>query len=209
MERRVSICGLAAVLSLLVLAGPGFAQERGQGAGAEEVVRLRKLEWQGGEAEVRTPEYRTSVSKGVARPGAWRQFMAAYDTREEWLDELTFEYHVLAMGQVEGKKAYSYYRTRVDYIDIPRGRGHMATVFLRPNTVLRYGMPVAFAVEIYHKGELVAQETEAIAKLTKTWWKDPKVMESELVTTREKLLLNRAQTPFALVDIDAYETIKQ
>ena len=194
-----------AMLLLACLAGMAMAQAP---EGKQEVIRLRRLEWQGGDAEIETPEYRTSVSRGVTRQGIWRQFMVDYDTREEWTDELTFEFHVLALGLVDGKKAYSYYTARVSYIDIPEGRRHMATVFLRPNTIQRYGKPAAFAVEIFHKGELVARESEAATKLPEMWWKDAKVVESELVSKRDNYLLNRAQTPFAFVDVDAYETIK-
>lgn len=195
-----------AMALLVCLAGTAMAQ---QARPEKDVVRVRKLEWRGGDAEIETPEYRTSVTRGVTRPKIWRQFMVEYDTREEWIDELTFEFHVLAHGRIDGKKAYSYYTARVNYIDIPEGRRHMATAFLRPNTLERYGMPVAFAVEMFHKGKLVAQETEATTKLTKTWWKDPQVVESELVTKRDNYLLNRSQTPFVCVDVDAYETIGQ
>ncbi len=210
MKSRRVVCRLAAILLLLLTTGMAVAQQaRGPAAaGAEDTVRVRKLGWQAADAKVQTPQYDTSASRGVTRPDMWWQFSVQYDTKEEWTDELTFEFHVLGLGQIEGKKAYSYYTTRVSYIDIPKDRGHLATVFLRPNTIERYGMPVAFAVEIYHKGEMVAQETEAATKLSKVWWKDPNVVESALVTKRDKTLLNRSQTPFAFVDVDAYETIK-
>jgi hypothetical protein len=192
------------------MAGTTFAQARRApaGASASDNVRLRKLGWQGGDSKIETPQYDTTASRGVTRPGEWWQFIVEYDTKEEWTDELTFEFHVLGIGQIEGKKAYSYYTTRVSYIDIAKARGHRATVFLRPNTIERYGMPVAFAAVILEKGEVVAQETEAATKLSKEWWKDPNVVQSALVTKRDKYLLNRSQTPFIYVDVDAYETIK-
>ncbi len=212
MKRRFVTCRLPAVLFLLLMVGMTFTQQlraAPAAAGAGDNVRFRKLGWQGGDSKIETPQYDTSVSKGVTRPGTWHQFIVEYDTREEWTDELTFEFHVLGIGKIEGKKAYSYYTARVSYVDIAKGRGHLATVFLRPNTIERYGMPAAFAVEIFHKGEMVAQETEAATKLpSKIWWKDSNVVGSALVKKRDKYLLNRGQTPFALVDVDAYETIK-
>lgn len=211
MLRRLVTCRLMTALFLLLMAGMAFAQQtrRAAGAaGADDNVRLRKLGWQSGDSKIETPQYDTTASRGVTNPGEWWQFIVQYDTKEEWTDELTFEFHVLGLGRVEGKKLYSYYTTRVSYIDIAKDRGHLATVFLRPNTIERYGMPVSFAVEIYHKGEMVVQEAEAATKLSKIWWKDPKVVDSALVKKREKYLLNRSQTPFALVDVDAYETIK-
>jgi len=203
-------CRLTALLFLLLMASMAFAQARRApaGAGADDNVRLRKLGWQGGDAKIDTPQYDTTASRGVTKRGEWWQFSVQYDTKEEWTDELAFEFHVLSLGLIDGKKAYSYYTTRVSYIDIAKGRGHLATVFLRPNAIERYGMPVAFAVEIHHKGEMIAQETEAATKLSKVWWKDPNVVDSALVSKRPKYLLNRAQTPFAFVDVDLYETIK-
>jgi hypothetical protein len=201
---------LTAILLLLLLAGTAVAQTRRApaAAAADDNVRLRELGWQGGSSKIETPQYDTTASRGVTKRGEWWQFIVQYDTKEEWTDELTFDFHVLGLGAVEGKKAYSYYTIRVSYIDIAKGRGHLATVFLRPNTIERYGMPVAFAVEIHHKGEMIAQESEAATKLSKVWWKDPNVVDSALVTKRPKYLLNRAQTPFAFVDVDLYETIK-
>ncbi|MDP6491169.1 MAG: hypothetical protein QGH42_03660 [Kiritimatiellia bacterium] len=205
------------VLLSLLITGHAFGQRQVVGARARagaggamdrDTVRVRKLEWYDGDSEIETPQYDSTAARGVTRPGVWRQFIVEYETREEWVDELTFEFHVLALGKSEGKRVYSYYTTRVSYIDVPKDRDHMATVFLRPNTIERYGVPVAFGVEIYHKGKMVAQETEARTKLSKTWWKDPNVMDSALVKKREKYLLNRGLTPFALVDVDAYQTIK-
>jgi hypothetical protein len=207
---------IVVLLSLLV-AGHALGQRQAvgararagaAGAAARDTVQVRKLEWYDGDSKIETPQYDSTAARGVTRPGVWRQFIVEYESREEWVDELTFEFHVLALGQIKGKKAYSYYTTRVGYIDIPKNRGHTATVFLRPNTIERYGEPVAFGVEIYYQGKLVAQETEVRAQLSKIWWKDPNVMDSVLVTKREKYLLNRGQTPFAFVDVDAYQTIK-
>ncbi|NQU39675.1 MAG: hypothetical protein HQ523_06960 [Lentisphaerae bacterium] len=214
MQRSAVTLTLVISLASVLVAGHGLGQQR-PAAGAVEaedardVLRLRKLVWQGAQAKVKTPEYRTTASKGVTVPGEWWQFTVEYDTKPEWIDDLTFQFYVLGVGVVEGKKAYSFYSARVSYIDIKEGRGHKATVFLRPNTVERYGEPAAFAVEIYHNGQMVLQETEAATKVSKLWWKDPQVIDSPLVSKRDGVLLNRARSPFAYVDVDAYETIKQ
>ena len=210
---------LSIILASLLVAGAASAQRKAPGARAygaargaadgRDVLRLRKLVWQGTQAKVKTPEYRTTASKGVTTAGEWWQFTVEYDTKEEWTDDLTFQFYVLGLGLVEGKKAYSFYSARVSYIDIEEGRGRKATVFLRPNTVKRYGKPAAFAVEIYHKGKMIVQESEAATKVSKLWWKDPQVIDSPLVTKRDGVLLTRDKSPFALVDVDAYETIKQ
>ena len=191
---------------------PGARLRAGAGGEAATVdrdaVRLRKLVWQGASAKIRTPEYRTTASKDVTTPGEWWQFTVEYDTKPDWIDALTFQFYVLGLGVIDGKKAYAFYNKRVVFAEIKEGRGHKATAFLRPNTVERYGAPVAFAVEIYYKGQMIVQETEVATKLSKTWWKDPAVIDSALVTKREGYLLNRAESAFAYVDVDAYETIR-
>ncbi|MBT3295577.1 MAG: hypothetical protein HN919_19050 [Verrucomicrobia bacterium] len=209
---------IIALLSVL-LTGHALGQRQAPGArlraaagGAtaadRDAVRLRKLVWQGTAAKIKTPEYRTTASKGVTTPGQWWQFTVEYDTKPEWTDALTFQFYVLAYGVIDGKKAYAFYNKRVVFAEIKEGRRHRATVFLRPNTVERYGAPVAFAVEVYYKGQMIVQETEVATKLSKTWWKDAAVIDSALVTKREGYLLNRAESAFAYVDVDAYETIK-
>ena len=208
---------IIAVLSVL-LTGHAFGQRQAPGArlragagGAaadRDAVRLRKLVWQGSQAKIKTPEYRTTASKGVTTPGEWWQFTVEYDTKPEWADALTFQFYALGLGRIDGKKAYAFYTKRVVFAEIKEGRSHRATVFLRPNTVERYGAPVAFAVEIYYKGQMIVQKSEESTKLSKTWWKNAAVIDSALVTKREGYLLNRAESAFAYVDVDAYETIR-
>jgi hypothetical protein len=39
------------------------------------------------------------------------------------------------------------------------------------------------------------------------WWKNPRIIDSPLVTRREGLL-ERSKTPFALINMDDYEVVK-
>ena len=122
----------------------------------------------------------------------------------------------MALTAEEGRKAYSLYRATVRYADVQatRGRQHLSEVFLRPAAILRYGELIAIAVEVYHDGELVAEASEVSAKdkdlkpREKTWWKDTAVTESQSVTVREGYLVSRKDSPFAYVNIDAYEVIR-
>ncbi|MCA1810269.1 MAG: hypothetical protein LC725_12620 [Lentisphaerae bacterium] len=89
----------------------------------------------------------------------------------------------------------------VTYVDIPKGRDHISTVFLRPNTVIRYGAVERVAVEVHARGEIVAYASQPDDKTQ--WWRmqiNARVLNG--------VLLNRAQTPFAFVAWDNYQAIK-
>jgi len=203
--------GLALYVCLIPLfsAGPVLAQAAAPygPAGERAVLRLRKMEWDGNSARIRTPEYRTSETRGLARPKEWHCISVSYQTEPQWIAELVFQYYVLAMKTEEGRNLYSLYRARVTYADIAEG-DHTSTVFLRPSTIERFGSPVAAAVQILYQEKVVAETNEARIRLPEKWWEDKRVVEKEGVTERDGRLLNRAQTPFALVDVDAYEVIK-
>jgi hypothetical protein len=218
---RMGWCALAAG-ALLWMAGDVLAQARGSGdkpragakaegggsgAGKDEPVRLRRVDPRG--TQVETPEFRTTATTGSGMPKKWQLFAASYDTAPEWIDELSFQYYVMTGPvMVTEKKVFSFFTARVTYVDVEKGR-HTSDVYLRPATVKRWGAPVAIGVEVYRGDKLVAVETAtSIPMPSKQWWKDPKVTEVDSVVKRDGLLLNRAQTPFACIDVDAYEMIK-
>jgi len=166
------------------------------------------MEGVGRRSLVSGPQYRTNVARGVKPPEEWSRIQVTYDTAPEWIDELTFQYFVLTEREQDDAKAYSLFKNTVRYADIEQGRDHMSTVFLRPSTVKRYGLPVAIAVEIRLKGEVIAEAAEAEIKVPEQWWRNPAVTQNEGVTTRDGYLLDRSQSPFALINIDDYEVIK-
>jgi hypothetical protein len=199
---------LVAVM-LMLCSGVALGQAR-SGRGGETVLRLRKIEGLGRKGTVRTPQYRTNVSGGVSPIGEWARIRVEYDTYPEWIDELVFQYYALALKteKRDGSKKLSLYKTTVRYVDIERDREHLSAVYLRPNTIERYGDLVAVAVEITHAGKVVAEASDEDMALPETWWRNPTVLESKSVTVRDGYLLNRNQSPFALINIDDYEAIQ-
>ena len=202
---------------LLAMAQTAQAQAR---AGARETaagaraasggeLRIRRLDGLGKHAYIKSPEYnvQTSIQKGAKPAQNWVQILVDYDTEDEWIDELTVQFHALALTVEKGQKQYSMYHLTVRYGDIERGRGHMATAFLRPQAVKRYGDLIAVAVEISRDGKVIAEqnETAASAKLSEStkWW-----TVSKDVVVRAGYLLDKGQSPFALINIDDYEVIK-
>ncbi len=165
----------------------------------KEVVLIRKLTGTGTDGRVKTPDYSVSSSES-SRVQDWLRVTVAYETESEWIDELEFRYFVVVKHPKTA--AFTMFTASVTYLDIAKGKNHVSDMFLRPNTLARYGDIERFAVEIYAKGELLA--SNALPNNPPNWWQG-----ALNVRKVEGMLLNRAQTPFALIAYDNYETIKQ
>jgi len=160
---------------------------------------------------VRTPEFQTSLGRSSRnrRPREWAVFEVEYETAPDWLDSLDITYYVMTYSKGrDGKDAYTLFQLRATYLDIQKGE-HTGCVVLAPNTLARFGAPVAIAAEISDEGQVVESDTfTADNKLpTADWWKNPNVVDSQIVSRREGLL-ERSKTPFALINMDDYEVVK-
>lgn len=199
-----------------------YAQSRPLRAGRNEgrpsddssldVVRIRKLTGLNREGALKTPEYTQSSSlSSVKRPQDWVEVKLTYDTKPAWIDEVAIQFFVLTEYEVKGKFFYILSRKTVRNADVEQGKDHLAAVYLPPNTVKRYGYPVAIAVEVSVDGKVVAalsQQGERRLKLPDDWWKNDKVVKAEGVSVRDDALLSRDRTPFAMAVIDDYEVVK-
>lgn len=199
--------GLAVCLLSVSIVSDAAAQARratAPGAGnissasvAKEEVVIRKMEGTAPNARVKTPEIKNDANENQAVAREWARILVLFETYAEWTDELEFRYMVLVKNAKTG--ALTMFPGNVTYIDIPKGKRHLSTMFLRPNTLERYGYVEWAGVKIFNKGEQVA-----VAQLPEN---DQRPWTAT-VKTREGLLLNRDQTPFGLVAIDNYVTIK-
>ena len=169
-------------------------------AGIENVV-IRKMEVTGPSARVKTPEFRNDANEPQAPAKDWARITVQYETDADWTDELEFRYMVLVKNhKTDDKIPFAMFPGAVTYVDIPKGKRHTSTVFLRPNTLERYGAVVWAGVKVYLKGR---DAPVAVAQMP-----DDQTPWNTSYPTREGALLNRAQTPFALVAIDNYQAIK-
>jgi hypothetical protein len=178
-----------------------------------QLIRVKKFLGTGRQCLVKTPTYTTSMPRSSSPEQEWMQIAVQYDTSPEWLDDIVFQYYVLAMRVEQGKQLFSLYRKMVKYSDVAKGRGHWSTVYLRPSTLKRYGDVVASAVEIQIGGKLAATEVSdtGAVKLPsppEKWWLSDAVLQSKDLTVREGYLLNREESPFALINIDDNEVIR-
>ena len=177
-----------------------------------EPIKVRRLIGTGTQTKVKTPEFRTNVQKSGTRPQDWAEITVEYDSIPEWIDALTFRYFVMTSIRRDGKTLYSLHRKTVEYVDVEREREHQSSVYLRPATVKRQGEPVAVHVDVLVEGKVVAAEDDLDGsmkgKLPKDWWENRAILDNENLTVQDGRLLNRAETPFALVNIDDYEVIR-
>jgi hypothetical protein len=193
---------ISVLVSLMVALLPEWVDAQGRVKSPIAVRKLEKVE------RIRTPEYRTTLSSGSKRPKEWIRFSVLYDTLPEWMDGLTFRYYVLLRNpKAPDGKLYTFCGLEVGYSDIEKGRNHISVAFLRPGAVERFGKVYAYAVEVVYKGQILAVRSEAEQKFIPKWWMDDRVMKSDKLVRRPGYLLNREQTPWALINVDDFEHI--
>jgi hypothetical protein len=184
------------------LAGAAWGQARTSAdvKSGGDIVRVRDIAGIGNRSLVDTPD----ASRGRTPPGRWAQIAVDFDTEPEWIDELTFQYCVLCYRKTVKAEEYVLLKGLLYHTDIPKGRGHLSVMYVRPRTLLRYGDVVGVAVTVLHQGEQVAVKSDTLPKLKlpAEWWKH------QGLTVKEGYLLSKAQTPFALTAYDDYEPAK-
>ena len=205
MKMTVGLSMLSAgALVFLVSFSEASAQARrvtasGQPAMGKKGAVIRKMNATGPTARVKTPEFKNDANEPQAQAKNWARISVQYETDAEWTDDLEFRYMVLVKHPKTS--AYIMFPATVTYMDIPKGKRHTSTVFLRPTTLERYGNVEWAGVKIYIKGKDTPVAVAQMPKNDLRPW-------TATVTTKGGVLLNRAQTPFAQVAIDNYETIK-
>ncbi|MBW7909113.1 MAG: hypothetical protein H3C50_09395 [Kiritimatiellae bacterium] len=191
---RLALPLFAAALFLQTPA-PAVAQQPAGGGSVPLIVRKVS----GGKVE--TPEYQLKKSQFVARTRQWFQIIVDYDTAPDWLDEATFTYYVLVRSKKPepGKNPITLFKGEVNYINVERGK-HKSDIYLHPSTLSRFGDIERVAVLVNVGGRLVGMDGIPSGTAQQRWW--------EQLSPQDGYLLNRMQTPFAMIHFDDYEAIK-
>lgn len=173
---------------LLGLGGEAWAQ-----AQSRNILRIRKIT---GET-VNTPEYKISNQPSGFRARQWFRVEVQYETAPEWVDEANVTFYVL-MKNTGGKgNPYTLFRGSVDYVNIEKGV-HKANIYMHPSTLARYGKVERVGCVIRPQGGRIVMESEPAS--AQRWWEE--------FPPTDGYLLNRMQTPFAMLNFDDYEAIK-
>lgn len=133
----------------------------------------------------------------------WLRVSSEFETAPEWMDEVTVTFYVVLRanpGNIpEGANPNNLFTGTVTYVNVRRGR-HNTTMFLDPNTSDRFGTPQAVAVVYNVGGRPAGGDVQPRSTQESRWW--------TTMTPNAMPLLNRSETPFALVEIEQFNTVK-
>ena len=165
------------------------------------------------------------VGQCYTKPRKWIVIETKYTTYAKFLDQLTFNWHVLLetksakenKGNKMGLAQYSYFNTAVTYFNIPQG-SHAACVCLPPSYLELYGEPKAIGFTISNQnGDILGGGTVSEVKGIKPdtqFWEDQNVMnangpDGKPLIERRQGLVDRSKTSWALVNPNDYEATMQ
>lgn len=178
----------ACVLAVSLAASLAIAQQP-----PADVVSVKKISG----SKVKTPEYRVVSGQAQPRSRDWFAITTQYETAPDWVDELTFTYYVLIRGKTPQQPKNTLLVGDVTYVNIQKGR-HLSDMYLHPSTLARYGDVQGVAVIVKQQGKVLTISSEPATQ--QRWW--------EMLAPISGLVLNRMQTPFAMINFDDYEAIK-
>jgi hypothetical protein len=198
MAGKIVLC-----VALALALGEGVAQAQVRATAARagaEIIRIRELTGLGPRAVMTSPG--SSNSRRAVAP-VWIQLQVQYDTEPEWIEDLMVQFHVLLRNRAG---EFTLLKGTVNYVDVARGKGHLACAYVRPAGVARFGDVLGVAVELTVKGKVEAEFSDgklAPGKpLPQDWWKNEKLV------LRDGYVVDKSKTPFALVNFDDYEALK-
>lgn len=193
MKRRAAILACLVLSLAVALPLPVFAQ----GGEAERPLEIKKVN----SGKLPTPEYQVKRGNQNSRSREWFGVEVIYDTAPEWVDEATFTFYILTRSKnpPQGRPPVSLFKGEVTYMNVMRGR-HKADMWLHPSALARFGEVERVAVLVSVGGRMVAADGIPSGSTAQRWW--------EQLSPREDLMLNRMQTPFAMMNFDDYEMIK-
>ena len=232
--KKLMIAMTLAVAAATLLAAP---KKRGAKpmAGADEVqtvgkdakVLIDQMPKTGQASCLPAPFIQGATQIGVCytTPRKWSVIETKYTTYAKFLDQLTFNWHVLletkSAKENKGNKMelpdYSYFNTTVTYYNIPQG-SHAACVCLPPSYYELYGEPKAIGFTISNQnGDILGGGTVSEVKGIKNdtqFWDDQNIMnkvgaDGKPLIERRQGLMDRSKTIWALVNPNDYEATMQ
>ena len=193
MKRACVFCLSIVIVGVLILPLSNIASAQ-EAAPAGNQVKIKKIE----NSKVPTPEYKLLTGQAMeSQKRNWFQVNVHYETDPDWMDDLTFTYYIVTQSKT-GAQKFTLFRGEVTYVNIQKGK-HKSDMYLHPSTIARYGVVQRVGVVISSQGRVLAMESLP-ATGSPRWW--------EQLTPQEGYVLNRMQTPFAMIYFDDYEAIK-
>lgn len=188
--RRAWLVPLVLAVVLLASGSAVYAQAQPEPVG--RIVRIRKID----AGKTKTPEYNVRGASTMQRARDWLKILVQYETAPEWTDELDLTVYVVVKSR-EGGARYTLFRGSVTYVNIERGK-HLADLYLHPSTLARYGDVERVGVVVGTQGRIV--DMQSLPESNTRWW--------EQLPPVDGYVVNRMETPFAMLNFDDYEAIK-
>ena len=210
------------------VAAPKKGQAGGEeGADARETkILVDQMPKTGQQSCLPAPGIQGATLIGVCyqKPRRWIVLETKYTTFAKFLDQLTFNWHVLLetksakenKGNKLGLAPYSYFNCTTTYFNIPQG-SHAACVCLPPSYLELYGEPKAIGFTISNaNGDILGGGTVSEVKGIKSdtkFWENQDIMNAQSggkpMIERRQGLVDRSKTIWALVNPNDYEATVQ
>ena len=234
MNKKLIIVVTAAVAATTLFAAPKNKKGPKAMAGSDEVttsgkeakVLINQMPRTGQSCCLGAPSIQgaTMIGQCYQKPRSWIVIETKYTTYAKFLDQLTFNWHVILdtktakenKGNKMGLPKYSYFNTSVTYFNIPQG-SHAACVCLPPSYLELYGEPKAIGFTVSNQnGDILAGDSVSEIKGIKAgtqFWDNQDVMNAQdgdkPMIERRQGLVDRSKTIWALVNPNDYESTLQ
>ena len=225
--KKLAMMMTVALAATAVLAAPKKKGIKAM-AGNEAKVLVDQMPKTGQSSCLPAPGIQGASMIGVCytKPRKWIVIETKYTTFAKFMNQLTFNWHVLLdvqqatenKGNKMNLSKYSYFNTTVTYFNIPQG-SHAACVCLPPSYLELYGQPKAIGFEISNEnGDILAGDTVSEISNIKAgtkFWENQELMNSTNPKTgkpwveRRQGLVDRSKTIWALVNPNDYEATMQ
>ena len=146
------------------------------------------------------PDYRSIIMdtgmRSVSVGQNWLRIETQFESLPDWADDVQLKYYVL-LGRGDNARVLV---GDITYINVAKGTQHTSAMFVRPNTLQRYGagQVEAVAVQLFYKGRLFDESSDPPSN--NRWW--------ERGTTISGLVLAPPDTPWSVLAFDRYESPK-
>ena len=238
MKTKTAILFTAALAAAVAMAAPSARGKKGPKAmagnddgpvtsGKEAKILVDQMPKTGQQCCLPAPGIpgASMIGQCYTKPRKWIVVETKYTTYAKFLEQLTFNWHVLLdtksakenKGNKMGLPPYSYFNTTVTYFNIPQG-SHAACVCLPPSYLELYGEPKAIGFTISNQnGDILGGGTVSEVKGIKPdsqFWEDQSIMnatgpDGKAMIERRQGLVDRAKTIWALVNPNDYEATVQ
>lgn len=192
------VCGLAGcALTAWAAVVPPPPAPVGAGGLTKNAVMLKKLDVQ---PKLLTPTYQVNpVPPASKNPRYWYQMTLHFDTHPEWLDDLDFRCYVLLKGKPgAGGIQHMLLRGDTTLVNVAKGK-HKCDFFVHPSTLMRYGEVESVAVVLSKSEQVIGMLSQPPS--AKRWWEDYQPVPN--------MVLKRSDTPWALINYDDNEQVKE